>query len=148
MGSPESWRAGDEGSGRFLRVSGRLGAQFTVLKPMHAPRAALFAVFFVGWVAAMASNARMATLAPDGNPGASSVRDSHGEHGGDKWLRVRRVQSLRGLPAQASGSIFNAEAIEAVLDRYCVTCHNQRLRTAGLTLDTLNVAAPGTQAEV
>ena len=25
-----------------------------------------------------------------------------------------------------------------VLDRYCVTCHNQRLKTAGLTLDTMD----------
>jgi len=34
----------------------------------------------------------------------------------------------------------------ALLDKYCVTCHNQRLKTAGLTLDTLdvtNVAADG-----
>jgi hypothetical protein len=28
----------------------------------------------------------------------------------------------------------------AVLDRYCVTCHNQRTRTGGLTLDTLDPA--------
>ena len=27
----------------------------------------------------------------------------------------------------------------ALLDRYCVTCHNQRLKTANLTLDTVNV---------
>src|SRR6185503_197010 len=26
-----------------------------------------------------------------------------------------------------------------LLDRYCVSCHNQRLKTAGLTLDTLAV---------
>ncbi len=30
----------------------------------------------------------------------------------------------------------------ALLDRYCVTCHNQRARTAGLTLDTLDVTNP------
>ena len=28
----------------------------------------------------------------------------------------------------------------AVLDRYCVTCHNQRTRTGGLALDTLDLA--------
>ncbi len=27
----------------------------------------------------------------------------------------------------------------AMLDKYCVTCHNQKLRTAGLTLDTMNL---------
>src|ERR1700756_4638077 len=28
----------------------------------------------------------------------------------------------------------------AVLDRYCVTCHNQKLKTAGLMLDQMDVA--------
>ena len=36
----------------------------------------------------------------------------------------------------------------ALLDRYCVTCHNERLRTAGLTLDTLDVANVAGDAEV
>ena len=36
----------------------------------------------------------------------------------------------------------------AVVQRYCVTCHNQRLKTAGLTLDTLDIEHPSTnQAE-
>ena len=30
----------------------------------------------------------------------------------------------------------------AFLDTYCITCHNQKLRTAGLTLDTLDAARP------
>jgi uncharacterized protein DUF1592/uncharacterized protein DUF1588/uncharacterized protein DUF1585/uncharacterized protein DUF1587/uncharacterized protein DUF1595/cytochrome c len=35
----------------------------------------------------------------------------------------------------------------ALLDRYCVTCHNQRLKTGGLTLDTMDVAAIGDHAD-
>jgi mono/diheme cytochrome c family protein len=35
----------------------------------------------------------------------------------------------------------------ALLDKYCVTCHNQRTKTAGLALDTLDIAAPSTGAE-
>jgi hypothetical protein len=35
----------------------------------------------------------------------------------------------------------------AVLDRYCVTCHNQKLKTAGLMLDTLDLAQVGEHAE-
>jgi mono/diheme cytochrome c family protein len=35
-----------------------------------------------------------------------------------------------------------------VLDKYCVTCHNARLRTAGLALDTLDASKPGANAEV
>jgi len=34
-----------------------------------------------------------------------------------------------------------------MLDKYCVTCHNQRLRTAGLTLDTLNLDKVADNAE-
>ncbi len=37
---------------------------------------------------------------------------------------------------------------QAVLDKYCVACHNQRLRTAGLALDSLDVTRPGANAEV
>ena len=36
----------------------------------------------------------------------------------------------------------------AVLDRYCVTCHNQRTKTGGLALDTLDLAQPGEHADV
>jgi mono/diheme cytochrome c family protein len=36
----------------------------------------------------------------------------------------------------------------AVLDRYCVTCHNTRLNTANLALDTLDLSAVGEHAEV
>jgi hypothetical protein len=34
------------------------------------------------------------------------------------------------------------------LDTYCITCHNQKLRTAGLTLDTLDLTKPSANAEV
>jgi mono/diheme cytochrome c family protein len=36
----------------------------------------------------------------------------------------------------------------AVIDRYCVTCHNTRLNTANLALDTLDLAAVGEHAAV
>src|SRR6266498_3696214 len=36
----------------------------------------------------------------------------------------------------------------AVLDQYCVTCHNQKLKTAGLMLDTADLQHPGASAEV
>ena len=35
-----------------------------------------------------------------------------------------------------------------VLDQYCVTCHNEKLRTAGLALDKLDVMHPNSNAEV
>src|SRR5260221_5047374 len=36
----------------------------------------------------------------------------------------------------------------AVLDKYCVTCHNERLHTAGLALDKLDASNPGANPEV
>jgi mono/diheme cytochrome c family protein len=39
-------------------------------------------------------------------------------------------------------------APRAVFDKYCITCHNQKLRTAGLTLDSLDVSNPSANAEV
>ena len=39
-------------------------------------------------------------------------------------------------------------ASRRLLDRYCVTCHNERLKTADLSLDQIDVANPGAEAEV
>src|SRR6185503_1463035 len=34
------------------------------------------------------------------------------------------------------------------INTYCVTCHNQKLHTAGLAFDTLDITHPGANAEV
>jgi mono/diheme cytochrome c family protein len=36
---------------------------------------------------------------------------------------------------------------QATLEKYCVTCHNQKLKTAGLALDTLDATQPNVSAE-
>jgi cytochrome c5 len=41
-------------------------------------------------------------------------------------------------PARAATSTSAAEQ-RAVIDKYCVTCHNQQLKTAGLMLDVANI---------
>jgi len=48
-------------------------------------------------------------------------------------------------PANATPAAPNPRAF---LDTYCVTCHNQKLKTAGLMLDTVDLANPGAHAEV
>jgi cytochrome c551/c552 len=45
---------------------------------------------------------------------------------------------------QAPSSLTSQRAI---LDQYCVTCHNQKLKTAGLMLDKLDLAQVGEHAE-
>ena len=55
------------------------------------------------------------------------------------------------VPAESSGQTAassSASSHRAVLDRYCVTCHNERLETAGLSLDAIDVASVSDEAEV
>ena len=35
----------------------------------------------------------------------------------------------------------------AVVDKYCITCHSQKTRTAGLDLETMDLATPGSNGE-
>ena len=49
---------------------------------------------------------------------------------------------------QARPVASHASPPRALLDRYCVTCHNQRLKTANLTLDTVDVDLVAEGAEV
>src|SRR5713101_154815 len=61
------------------------------------------------------------------------------------------VLSAVQTSARQTGASSRAPALpapRAVFDTYCVTCHNQRLKTAGLTLDTLDVTNPAANAEV
>jgi len=55
---------------------------------------------------------------------------------------------LGAPPAQAQAQAQTTLAAQrAVLDRYCVSCHNQKLKTAGLELDKLDLAHVPEQAE-
>ena len=54
------------------------------------------------------------------------------------------VSAAAGQPASGGG----ASAERALLDRYCVACHNERMRVADLTLDTADVDDVGAHPEV
>ena len=57
------------------------------------------------------------------------------------WSLSAAAVRLGGAPAQVPAS--SASSLHAAeLRRYCVTCHNGRLRTAGLSLEDLDVANP------
>ena len=49
------------------------------------------------------------------------------------------------MKAQTAAPATNPRAF---FDKYCVTCHDQDQRTAGLALDTLDLSKPGEHAEV
>ena len=55
---------------------------------------------------------------------------------------VSDLQRRLGLMAPSS-----SEAARALLNRYCITCHNTRLQTAGLALDTMDVERVGDHAQ-
>ena len=61
---------------------------------------------------------------------------------------VFSVQTAARQTQPSSTAQTTAPAPRAILDTYCVTCHNQRLRTAGLALDSLDVTHPGANAEM
>lgn len=52
--------------------------------------------------------------------------------------QTARAQQAATVPAVA---VLSAASERALIDQYCVTCHNQRLKTAGLTLDRLDLAS-------
>src|SRR4051812_29395462 len=52
-----------------------------------------------------------------------------------------RVSAELMQQAPSSGSAFSSSTIAsaAVLKRYCVTCHNEKLKSGGLLLDKMDV---------
>jgi hypothetical protein len=61
--------------------------------------------------------------------------------------RTARVLILAFLPGTAFGAAASTADPRVFLNTYCVSCHNQKLRTAQLALDTLDPANPGADAE-
>src|SRR4051812_28270698 len=50
--------------------------------------------------------------------------------------------------ASAAAVVTAASSARRLVDRYCVTCHNERLKTADLTLDRIDVDTPGGHADI
>ena len=59
---------------------------------------------------------------------------------------VVALAPLRAQPTRVPDASGTAQ-VRAVLDRYCVSCHNGQLRTAGLLLDAMEVEQVGEHAE-
>ncbi|MEQ1728773.1 MAG: DUF1592 domain-containing protein [Vicinamibacterales bacterium] len=92
--------------------------------------AALITVLTGGWVAALSG-------APTGLVAGAPVP-------------AATIASAAQAPAPAPVAPAPATSRtprQTTVQRYCVTCHNQRMKTAGLMLDTLDVEHPGANAE-
>ena len=68
------------------------------------------------------------------------------------FIRVHRRPKLRSSRLLIVAALLAAGGLHAqdraLVDRYCVTCHNEKAKTAGLALDKLDIARPGEHAEV
>jgi cytochrome c5 len=69
------------------------------------------------------------------------------------WHSPKRIGARMVLPAVVvfigtTAAAQPAQPQRVLLDRYCVTCHNQRLRTANLTLDTADLNDIGGNAQL
>jgi mono/diheme cytochrome c family protein len=71
-----------------------------------------------------------------------AARDVHGK-GARAPQAYRAVLQQR---PQAAGATAQAPP-RAMLDKYCITCHNQRLKTGGLALDALDLTQVSEHAE-
>ena len=69
--------------------------------------------------------------------------------GGVRAVRVEAAQANPGNPAAttAPASTSTGAANRALAERYCFGCHNQRLKTAGLALDSLDFDHVSASAE-
>ena len=65
-------------------------------------------------------------------------------------LAIVQASAVQAQPAPTTASPPGTRAVpvQPILDEYCVTCHNQRLRTGELALDSLDATNPGADAEV
>ena len=58
------------------------------------------------------------------------------------------VAGLQACLALLGVSAASAQDSQAIVNRYCVTCHSARLKTGGLVLEGLAVAQAGQQPQV
>ena len=54
--------------------------------------------------------------------------------------------SPQPVASQAASASAAHPDYGAMVTKYCVTCHNQRLKTAGLSLDTLDISNPSVES--
>ena len=64
------------------------------------------------------------------------------------WSNSSKISSVHATETTVSQLQATNVPSRALLDQYCVTCHNDRLKTAGLMLDQIDIGQVGAHAEV
>jgi mono/diheme cytochrome c family protein len=83
--------------------------------------------------------------------GAAFVSDRPGLAEQSKPAPAAQTQSRTpppDAPARPPAAVTDATAQRALVDQFCVTCHNTKLKTGGLALDELDLAHLGDHAEI
>ena len=109
-------------SAPFHLLTARLSATISGTRAVMKSRPALFALVTCGWMAVA-------------------------------WWSVPapRLAAQAQEPAARSGQptpVSSSPDIKPVLDKYCITCHSQRLKTAGLVLEGVDASSPAAQPEL
>jgi hypothetical protein len=60
----------------------------------------------------------------------------------------RQAGTVVGRPSSMSLVPLSASSLRAPLNKYCIACHNEKLKTAGLALDQINIEHPSANAEL
>ena len=102
----------------------------------------------------MLAVAATVAVRPSGDVGVAAIADLRSA------LRQYAVQAVRSAGLQASQTAqasqqqapvaqgLSPAPSAAVLSKYCITCHNEKRKTAGLAIDTLDLQRVGADAEV
>src|SRR5262245_15327180 len=66
------------------------------------------------------------------------------------WMASAAVAMLAAAPAQSVPAAASTQTspVPAVVKQYCVTCHNERTKTAGLSLETVDASNVPANAEL
>src|ERR1700674_2272612 len=66
------------------------------------------------------------------------------------YIQLHAAPSAQAGNAQTPATAASATSPDprALINQYCVTCHNERLKTAGLLLDQMDVAHVGADGDV
>ena len=74
----------------------------------------------------------------------------------DRWIALAVWFCLAGFSRPGAGQAISQpgstpltpQDLQAAVNRYCVACHNQTAKTGGLSLEKVDLAQPGEQADV
>jgi hypothetical protein len=124
-------------------------------KDMWRGRFAAFIVLLLGgWSVAAYGALRAAPVTPDlpafalrASDGSALARVQRTSGGG----KVGPTNAAVAVGPSFSSGAFAAQAQsphQAILQRYCLTCHNTRLKTGGLALDTLDLSKPEANPDI